>query len=261
MNTENKGRVTFQRESYSDGIEILELFHLLWQRKTLLIASTLLGLSISSVYSYSVSPVYESSITLIPPSVAGFGDLLKEMNPQPTRQDEAPLALAISHAESTMEVLKRNLMSASEQQRFKLNYAPDDKSLNIVVKENRDQCRKITSIKDHAACNNITLYITDNDRLKLKPLLTAYLNKIAEISAAQSNTFLSGMGVTHRFVATDLYRIDIDAAVPDTPIKPKKILMLALGTALGGLLGISIALAFGLLKKHREKNATPESEK
>jgi chain length determinant protein (polysaccharide antigen chain regulator) len=46
-----------------------------------------------------------------------------------------------------------------------------------------------------------------------------------------------------------VFRQDGEVEQPDTPIKPKKILILALGVVLGGMLGLFIALIRLMLKK------------
>ena len=50
-----------------------------------------------------------------------------------------------------------------------------------------------------------------------------------------------------------VFTLDSAAQVPETPIKPKKTLTLALGLVLGGMLGIFIALIRSMLAKRREQ--------
>jgi chain length determinant protein (polysaccharide antigen chain regulator) len=52
----------------------------------------------------------------------------------------------------------------------------------------------------------------------------------------------------------NLVRIDRPAVQPLRPVKPKKALILALGLVLGGMLGISVALARLVLARHRVQN-------
>lgn len=55
--------------------------------------------------------------------------------------------------------------------------------------------------------------------------------------------FLKGMEVGHRDVR--VFSQDGPIRIPDTPIKPKKMLILALGLVLGGMVGIFVALVRG----------------
>ncbi|MOA51848.1 hypothetical protein D3C78_1750450 [compost metagenome] len=49
--------------------------------------------------------------------------------------------------------------------------------------------------------------------------------------------------------------LDSAAEVPETPIKPKKLLIFAIGLILGGMLGIFIALVRSMLRKNRPATA------
>ena len=62
--------------------------------------------------------------------------------------------------------------------------------------------------------------------------------------------FLAKVSVSPDGVA--VFTLDSAAEVSETPIKPKKALILALGVVLGGMLGIFIALVRGMLAKRRE---------
>lgn len=61
--------------------------------------------------------------------------------------------------------------------------------------------------------------------------------------------FLAKVSVSPDGVA--VFTLDSAAEVPETPIKPKKPLILTLGLILGGMLGVLIALVRGMLAKYR----------
>ena len=65
--------------------------------------------------------------------------------------------------------------------------------------------------------------------------------------------FLSKVSVSPNNVA--VFALDNAAEAPDTPIKPKKSLIVALGVVLGGMLGVFIALIRGALAKRRQPKA------
>lgn len=65
--------------------------------------------------------------------------------------------------------------------------------------------------------------------------------------------FLAKVSISPDGVA--VFTLDSAAEVPETPIKPKKALILALGLVLGGMLGVFIALIRGMLAKRRESIA------
>ena len=48
-----------------------------------------------------------------------------------------------------------------------------------------------------------------------------------------------------------VFTLDSAAEVPETPIKPKKSLIVALGIVLGGMLGVFIALVRVLIRRGR----------
>ncbi|EJM23605.1 chain length determinant protein [Pseudomonas sp. GM21] len=62
--------------------------------------------------------------------------------------------------------------------------------------------------------------------------------------------FLAKVSISPDGVA--VFTLDSAAEVPETPIKPKKALILALGLVLGGMLGAFIALIRGMLVKRRK---------
>ncbi|MGW8461575.1 LPS O-antigen chain length determinant protein WzzB [Pseudomonas sp. CLCA07] len=63
--------------------------------------------------------------------------------------------------------------------------------------------------------------------------------------------FLSKVSVSPTNVA--VFTLDNTAEAPDTPIKPKKALILALGVVLGGMLGVFIALIRSMSAKRRQQ--------
>ena len=69
---------------------------------------------------------------------------------------------------------------------------------------------------------------------------------IPELRGLQENlAFLKGVDISPDNVA--VFTLDSAAQVPETPIKPKKSLILALGLVLGGMLGVFIALVRNML--------------
>jgi LPS O-antigen subunit length determinant protein (WzzB/FepE family) len=255
MSGEKKGQQLSRQIEYSDEIDLFELLQLLWQQKVLIALFVFLGLGIAAAYVYSVKPVYQSSIVIIPPSVAGFGNLARGVSAQSTSQDKVVLEQAIELTENTIEILKRNLMSTAVQQDFQRVYSSDDGSLNMTVSEDRGRCKQITRPDSKSGCKNIILSASGSARLTPKPFADAYLTHVATLTAVEVNKFLEGMDIGQRFEATDLYRIESAASIPDAPIKPKKSLILTLGIMLGGMLGVFIALIRGMLAKRRQQVA------
>lgn len=73
---------------------------------------------------------------------------------------------------------------------------------------------------------------------------------IAELRSLQERLeFLKGIDVSPDNVA--VFTLDSPALVPDTPVKPKKALVLAIGLVLGGMLGVFIALVRHMLRNRR----------
>lgn len=71
---------------------------------------------------------------------------------------------------------------------------------------------------------------------------------LAELRGLQNQlVFLKGIEVRPDNVA--VFTLDSAAEVPETPIKPKKPLILALGVILGGMLGVFIALVRCMMRK------------
>ncbi|HEY6610885.1 MAG TPA: Wzz/FepE/Etk N-terminal domain-containing protein [Pseudomonas sp.] len=71
---------------------------------------------------------------------------------------------------------------------------------------------------------------------------------IAELRSLQDRLeFLKGIDVKPDNVA--VFTLDSAAEVPETPIKPKKALILAIGVVLGGMLGVFIALVRRMIRK------------
>lgn len=62
--------------------------------------------------------------------------------------------------------------------------------------------------------------------------------------------FLAKVSVSPDGVA--VFTLDSAAEAAETPIKPKKVVILSLGLVLGGMLGVFIALIRGMLAKRRE---------
>lgn len=65
-------------------------------------------------------------------------------------------------------------------------------------------------------------------------------------SLQEQNEFFKGVDISPDNVA--VFTLDSPAQIPETPIKPKKALIMALGLVLGGMLGVFIALIRRLIK-------------
>ena len=77
---------------------------------------------------------------------------------------------------------------------------------------------------------------------------------ISELRGLQSQlVFLQRIDVKPDDVA--VFTLDSAAEVPETPIRPKKALILAVGVVLGGMLGVFIALIRSILRKNRSAAA------
>lgn len=77
---------------------------------------------------------------------------------------------------------------------------------------------------------------------------------IGELRDLQSQlAFLKGIDVKPDNV--EVFTLDSAAEIPQTPIKPNKSLILALGLTLGGMLGVFIALIRSMLRKERSAAA------
>ena len=78
-----------------------------------------------------------------------------------------------------------------------------------------------------------------------------FINELRGLQSQQ--VFLQRIDVKPDNVA--VFTLDSAAEVPETPIKPKKALILAIGLVLGGMLGVFIALIRNMLRKERPAQA------
>ncbi|NWB25376.1 Wzz/FepE/Etk N-terminal domain-containing protein [Pseudomonas gingeri] len=233
-----------------EEINFSELFQYFWQKKALILSFVISGFIIAAAAAYSIKPVYQTSALIIPPSIAGLGDLVQVSDTKTARDSNAVLAQALEFSEGATEVLKRNLMSEAMVQKFKERNSQAEESLSIHVSEDRLRCKSITLPDSRMACNSVMLTVSGVDRLKLKPALDAYLHYVAALTAVEINEFMTGMGLVHRYDESGLYRVERASVVPDTPIRPRKILIFILGAFLGGAVGVIVVIARDLFGRN-----------
>lgn len=96
--------------SYSDEIDLLELFKALWQQKWLIIATTVVVTLAAAIYAFLSVPVYESKYYISPPTL----DDIANLNYGRTRDS----GLSAFTVDDVYKVFLRNLQSESLRRSF-----------------------------------------------------------------------------------------------------------------------------------------------
>lgn len=89
--------------------------------------------------------------------------------------------------------------------------------------------------------------------VEAKQYLDGLMAYVSRVSAAQLNDYFKALNLSHTIQPSALYRVEQTPAVNLDPIKPKKLLIVALGVVLGGMLGVFIALIRLMLRKRAAK--------
>ncbi len=216
-----------------DEIDLRELIKGLWAQKVLISSVTALVAADALAYVPLATPVYETKATVLPP-------LLSDIAPYNVGRREASLTLFST--EKVYALFTRSLNSQSLARGFfREVYIP---SLPESVRaEPEDQ-----------------LWDRFNQQLSTKAP-NKQRPELPEISMQHSDPRLAADWVD-QFVSNAsilrpidtkpdnvaVFTLDSPAALPQTPIKPKKTLILASGLILGGMLGLFAALLRNMLR-------------
>ena len=64
-------------EQFEDEIDLFELIHSLWKEKVLIVAITFIITLIGGGVAFSLPPIYEASVQMLPPSQSDVVELVK----------------------------------------------------------------------------------------------------------------------------------------------------------------------------------------
>lgn len=224
------------RACHEDEIDLIELAQALWAEKKLVLGFIAVTTLAALAYSFSVSPQYSSTALISPAPVNAFGVLAGEL--KALQSDKQPFGInaGVQVANDVFSVLQSNLTSLSEQQSFREGF----KVLGSF---------DLSVTKGRSASDAISISATSGVAEQPKDVIDSYLSFAARITAAQINEYLAGLGISQQVEPGSLYRLEQPAAVNSTPVKPKRVLIIALGFILGGMLGVFVALVRIMLKK------------
>lgn len=199
-----------------ETIELGQLVELLLKRKWIIILSIVLSMGISAVYTfYMLTPIYESSTTLMVNTSKGF--------------DASDIAASF------------DLGSISASQKLVVTYGEIVKS-RIVLEQVNAQLdlgttyeKLIKQVKATPVSNTEILKITVSDEDPAKAARIA--NKISEVFIKEVIRILK---------VDNVEKIDIAIPIPE-PINVKKALNLAIAFVLGAMIGVFIIFAIEML--------------
>lgn len=227
-----------------DEIDLLELAQQLWREKLLIGLITLAITVLAAVYAFITPPLFASNVILSSAPIGLYGELMAKMQGQQAvvnvQTVGSAIALGRNLSNDALELLGRNLESMRSRQQF-TREAEDWRGIAVTVKQ------------DRKTPGRLTVSATGPNAVAVQAFLTQYLAHVADQTKAELNTYFKSLGTDVLVISDMLYTLEQPAAVNSQPIKPRKLLILALGLVLGGMLGVFVALVRGFMKKHQQK--------
>ncbi len=340
METEQAPRSAYP--TYSDEIDLVELFQCLWQQKLLIIAFTVVVTAAAAAYAYLSPPVYEAKVGVLPPRLSDIADYnlgRESYNFGCTETEVEQFTVS-----DIYEVFKTSLLSSSLKKSFLRETsslssagikvrAPDVKKrpnfyevviehkspelaakwanlyVDMVGKKAEQDMRenvlaemavRIQVIERQLEALRVTAQRRREDRIvRLRDALVVaeavgldapqvvagkissdgdlaqfvdgnllYMHGVKAITAELSilekrendDPFISQLRDLENQLNllkeidvnpddVSVFTLDSSAAVPETPVRPKKAIIIALGIIVGGVLGVFTALIRGVLKR------------
>lgn len=210
---------------YDDEVDLVELLQRLWAQKRLIFLVTLCGFVSAVSYVYFTPEKYESKPILSPPSITAFAHapFVRDVNVSLSSNTDL-LGVALKLSDNVMLLLGRRLLAPatyasfiSESPEFLGCFSTSSQGVNKVV---------------------VSVVCADKD-ISLRAL-DAYIKYASRITVQEFQVLMVAVGVEHSIQASGLYSVESPVSVSVTP---RRSLVLALGLVLGGVLGLSIALA------------------
>lgn len=227
----------------ADEIDLFELAQQLWREKILIALITLAVSVVAGAYAFITPPKFASQIILSSAPIGLYGELMARMQDQKTmlRTEISPIALGRKLSSDAFGLLGSNLESMRNRQRFILG-TPERQGVSVSITQDRKNPEMLT------------LSATGPDAVAVQEFLNQYLAFVAERTRAELNTYFNLSLNTDQLITVEmLYSLEQPAVVNSKPVKPRVLLILALGFVLGGMLGVFVALVRGVFKKQKQR--------
>lgn len=242
-----------------DEIDLFELVEGLWQQKWLIVVCTLIATIIGGAYAYTATPTYSLSAQIgattdlkIPIRLTGLWNdaysgeknfttpVLAQYAANETPYSPTSLFLRFGELVGSGEMKQRFIASQSD-----LSGSSVISQLNVSFPEELESNLWLS----------MTLVTDDREQLvKAAEVTNVYLRwarqSFSEMIEGEVNE-IAGREAVNITDPTSLVSITSEAQVPDSPIKPKKPLIVTLSVMLGGMLGVFAALIRGAIRKRR----------
>lgn len=219
-------------DAYDNGFDIIQLFHMLWLQRMLIISVVIFVTVVAAIYCFVSKPIYSSSTTLAPAPISLYGPIVGELKAGASDEANSPLTQGMALSNDVFRLYLANLASSEVRQIFdaKVGYSKVPVELHIT------KGREMKPFDEPAI-----IYVESSDAELARAYLDGVVRHAAETTDMQINSYLQSLGVNQAVTAKALFRVE-NASQPAREIKPRRQLILALSVVLGGMLGVFIAL-------------------
>ncbi len=222
----------------ANEIDLIELIVALWQKKMLIILIALSVFAVSAFYAFTTKPMYESSMTLEPASLADLGPAARKVNEQSSDDEMISLKQARSLLKEAFQIFTEQLSSPGVESAYRTVSTNNEATQHVALR---------TASSKTIPGATFTVIATAPDPLVAKSVLEAYVAFVGVRALDEVNEFYQSYYPSSEKALSSIYRVQSEAQLNTTPVKPKKTLALLVGAVLGGMLGVLIALAVILI--------------
>lgn len=232
---------TYPRQANNDDeIDLVELLQGLWTQRWVIVIITLVVALSVLVNTFTSKPVYSSTTVLSPAPINAFGLIAGEARARQLDGTTSAISIGANLANDALTVVIKNLESAAIRNEFHESLE-DPSDYAVEVKKGRQ------------LFDPVSISVSSMSAVGAKQYLEAFMAYVSKVSAAQLNDYFNALNLNHTIQPGALYRVEQAPAVNLDPIKPKKLLVVALGVVLGGMLGVFVALIRLMLRKRAAK--------
>ncbi|WP_232060923.1 Wzz/FepE/Etk N-terminal domain-containing protein [Vibrio taketomensis] len=255
QNTSLPNPTSFNSYNANDEIDLRELFFTLWQSKVLIVCVTLLFGVCAGLFAYIQPNVYRATATLQVDADPYNFVQSRGYNPGGQIVQEANIAFPYLSSNST----KQDIISGSDLEPGSLNglSVSKDREGNITVaKQANSPDGAYQSVALFA--NHINDAYKHNELKKVQAtlkateqLVSSHQGKVQEVLAEKYAQLLFKQAI---LISPDsvLVKVISQPVKPTSHIKPKRALIVVLGTMLGGMLGVAIVLIRFAFRREEE---------
>lgn len=225
-----------------DDLELIELIQELWAHKKVILLAVAISLVVAMAYCMIAKPKFLTQVVISPGSIKYYGSIAAEFSRGDPPTSQSPIAIGTALSNDAFRLYLNKLKSPQVRSAFHHEF----KHLSAPAKLQVQREKNTLSLDELT-----TISAESTDPKATKEYLDAFIKYSADLSVAQLNEYFQAVGVKQSLTSEALFNVEVPVAIPESPIRPKRALVLVLGIVLGLMLGVFVALINIFIQKNK----------